>query len=136
MKTTNKILLTLAASSILASSSLVASSEQPSDISLMAQVILKQQQEIEELKSQIKSFSTSIKTVDNSIAYEHEVINVQEWANYRKKPWGKIIKELPLGSKVNIIECSELAGGLTWCKSPDHGGGYISSKLVSWKKND
>lgn len=133
MKTLNKILI--ATSVVFAlSSSLAASSERQSDINLIGEVVLKQQQEIDDLKKQIKKLSEHLKISSNSITYKHKIINVKQWANYRDKPWGKILKQLPPASKLNIEECSLYKDGLTWCKSPDFGGGYISSKLISWEK--
>jgi hypothetical protein len=118
------------------SSLVFGSSLQKNDIDLMAQVLLNQQVEIEKLKSEVEFLKSVLNLSEKKVSFEHKVINVKEWANYRKRPWGKIIKELPLGSKINIEECNIYSKGLTWCKSPDLGGGYISSKLVSWDKKE
>lgn len=107
----------------------------PQDNEIIAQAIIKNNQEIVKLKNEIdhlKEIVMSSKEVRNEYLYKMKVVNVNKYAHFRETPLGKIKQKLPIGTVLDIESCNTVEGGFTWCYSQDFGGGYISSKLVKW----
>lgn len=124
----------------------------PNDVSLMAKGIIKNAKEIERIDKQVKMIvkeqrgaeCTKIKSDKNSTARKSKnakvvVVNVKKYAHFREKPGQNIQIYLPLGTNLYIERCNEVrecedcinrTKKITWCYSPDFGGGYIAKNLL------
>lgn len=127
----------------------------PNDISLMAKGIIKNAKEIERIDRQVKMIAkerrgaecTKTQSEKNDIVEKSKnakvvVVNVKNYAHFREKPGQNIQIYLPLGTNLYIERCNEVkecedckdkVKKITWCYSPDFGGGYIAKNLLQFK---
>lgn len=83
-------------------------------------------EEVKSLQSKINKLTENQTKRPNAI-----VVNVKHYANFRDIPNGKIFTHIPLGLKIHVDfnNCVSVKN-ITWCKSSDFGGGFISKYLV------
>lgn len=124
-----------------------------SDASLMAKGIIKNAKEIERIdkrvntivKEQTRVECTKTQNEKNDIVEKSKnakVVKVQQYAHFREKAGQNIQIYLPLETNLYIERCDEVkecedckdkVKKITWCYSPDFGGGYIAKNLLQFK---